>query len=66
MTKGWLRRCGFLLRQTLRPARRQSELDEELQFHLEQSMLANVAAGMTAEEARRQALVEFGGVERAR
>jgi len=66
MTKEWLRRCGFLLRQTLLPGRRQSELDEELQFHLEQSMLAKMAAGRTAEEARRLALVEFGGVERAR
>ena len=27
---------------------------------------ANVAAGMTAAEARRQAMIEFGGVERTR
>jgi hypothetical protein len=38
-----------------------AELDEELQFHLAQSIDAKVAAGMDAEEARRQALVEFGG-----
>jgi putative ABC transport system permease protein len=43
-----------------------SELDEELQFHLEQAIAKNVAAGMTAEDARRRALIEFGGVERAR
>ena len=43
-----------------------AELDEELQFHLAQSIDAKVAAGMDAEEARRQALVEFGGVERTR
>jgi hypothetical protein len=43
-----------------------SELDEELRFHVEKSTEANIAAGMTAEEARRQALIEFGGVERAR
>jgi predicted permease len=66
MTKEWLKRYRFLLRQSLLPGRRRSELDEELQFHLEQSILANVAAGMTAAEARRQALVEFGGVERTR
>ena len=41
-------------------------LDEELRFHLEQSMKANVAAGMTPEAARTQALIEFGGVERTR
>lgn len=41
-------------------------LDEELQFHLEQSIETNIAAGMTSEEARRQALITFGGVERTR
>lgn len=41
-------------------------LDEELQCHLEQSIEANVAAGMTLQEARRRALIEFGGIERAR
>ncbi|HEY1985368.1 MAG TPA: ABC transporter permease [Terracidiphilus sp.] len=43
-----------------------SELEQELQFHLEQSMDLKRAAGMTAEEARRQALIEFGGLERTR
>jgi putative ABC transport system permease protein len=42
------------------------ELDEELQVHLEHSIEANLAAGMTPEEARRQALIDFGGVERTR
>ncbi len=41
-------------------------LDEELQFHLEQATQAKIAAGMTAEEARRQARIAFGGVESAR
>jgi len=43
-----------------------AEVDEELRFHLEQSIATKIAAGMTAQEARRQALIEFGGVERAR
>ena len=42
------------------------ELDEELRFHLEQSIAAKVAAGLSAAEARRQAGVEFGGIEAAR
>jgi putative ABC transport system permease protein len=46
--------------------RPRSELDQELRFHVEQSTERNVAGGMTSEEARRQALIEFGGVERAR
>ena len=46
--------------------KKRHEMDEELRFHLEQSVAAKVAAGFTPEEARRQALIEFGGVERAR
>ncbi len=49
-------------------ARRDSarELDEELRFHLEQSTQANIAAGMAPKQARRQAMIGFGGVEQAR
>ena len=46
--------------------RRRDELDEELQFHLEQATQTNIAEGMTPEEARRHALITFGGVERTR
>jgi predicted permease len=42
------------------------DLDDELQFHLDQSTQTNLAAGMTPEEARRQAGIAFGGVERTR
>ena len=42
------------------------ETDDELRFHLEQSIAARAAEGVPAEEARRQALVELGGVERTR
>ncbi len=45
---------------------RRGELDEELQFHVEQSTQANIASGMLPQEARRQALIALGGVERAR
>lgn len=40
----------------------EAELDEELQFHLEQETQANLARGLPPEEARRLALREFGGV----
>jgi predicted permease len=39
------------------------ELDDELRFHIEQQTEANLKAGMTAQEARYQALKLFGGVE---
>ena len=44
----------------------EAELDDELSFHLAQSIEANLAAGMTPAEARRRALVDFGGVEQTR
>ena len=46
--------------------RKAAELDEELQFHLEQATEFNLAAGMDPEEARRQARIQFGAVEAAR
>jgi putative ABC transport system permease protein len=46
--------------------KRRSEVDEEIQFHLERETEANMAAGMPEEEARRKAAIAFGGRERAR
>jgi predicted permease len=66
MMKEFFTRWRFLVRRTFSKRRRQRELDEELQFHVEQSTATKIAAGIAAEEARRQALIEFGGVERAR
>ena len=40
------------------------ELNDELHFHLEKEVAKNVQAGMTPDEARRQAHAAFGGVER--
>src|SRR5262249_18915939 len=37
--------------------------DEEIRFHLERQMDKNLRAGMTPDEARRQAYIRFGGVE---
>jgi putative ABC transport system permease protein len=42
------------------------ELDEEMRFHLEREAAENVAVGMSREEARRAALLEFGGVEKSK
>jgi predicted permease len=44
----------------------QSDLADELRFHIEHATDVHVAAGMATEEARRQAMIEFGGVERTR
>jgi len=47
-------------------AQREKELNAELQFHLEQRITDNLASGMTAEEARRRALMEFRTIERVK
>jgi len=60
LTEWWTRVRFLVARRTYR------EVDEELEFHLERQVEANVAAGMTPQEARRQAAIAFGGVERAR
>ena len=39
------------------------EFDRELRFHIEELTRDNIAAGMPRDEARRQAMLEFGGKE---
>ena len=46
--------------------RMEDELDEELRFHIEKQTERNVAAGMRADRAQRQAYIQFGGVEQAK
>jgi putative ABC transport system permease protein len=40
-----------------------SQLDTELRFHIDKLTSDNIAAGMAPDEARRQAILEFGGHE---
>ena len=61
MLKQWLTRLRFLL-----APKPHHEIDDESQFHLEEQTKANIAAGMTPQEARRQAVISFGGVESTR
>jgi predicted permease len=42
------------------------EIEDEMRFHLEKQIELHVTAGMSPEEARRQALIEFGGVHQTR
>src|SRR3954469_24506585 len=39
-------------------------LDEEVRFHIEMQTERNISMGMTPEEARRRALLQFGGRDR--
>src|SRR6516164_2144990 len=45
--------------------RRESEFDRELEFHIVEVTRENLARGLPDEEARRQAMLEFGGKEQA-
>jgi putative ABC transport system permease protein len=58
-----LRILGLRLRSLWRGADLDRQLDEELHFHLERQTEANIARGMSADEARTLALRAIGGVE---
>ena len=57
----WLARARFIF-----TGKRRVEVDDELQFHIDRQIEANLAAGMSADAARRLAAIAFGGRERAR
>lgn len=61
MMREWWTKVRFFI-----AGKSRREVDEELVFHLEREREANLARGMTEEEARRQAVIAFGSCERAR
>jgi predicted permease len=56
-----LRLAGFF-----KNARREAEFSSEIETHLQMHMEENLRAGMSAAEARRQALMKLGGVEQTK
>jgi putative ABC transport system permease protein len=60
---GQLRAWGLRLSGMFDRERRDQEIAEELQSHLALHIEDNLQAGMTPEEARRDALIRLGGVE---
>jgi predicted permease len=61
MVREWLTRLRFFM--FPKPDR---EIDDELRFHMERQAQEYIAAGMTPQEARRKAVIAFGGVESVR
>src|SRR5437016_5428119 len=59
-----LHRLGRRLRAIVRRDRVERELADELQLHIELEQRKNERLGMSPNEARRAALLTFGGVER--
>ena len=60
----WTNRWRKRMRALMRKDEVERELDEELAFHLEMETEKNVRAGMPPAEARRRAVLEFGGLEK--
>jgi predicted permease len=57
----WL--YGLRARLRLVPRGAEERMEEEIRFHIEMEAEKNLRAGMSAGEARRQAVLAFGGVE---
>src|SRR5690349_1586349 len=56
----WIQRLRLRLRTLCFREHATQQLNDELQFHLEQQIAENVAAGMSQEEARHSAIRIFG------
>jgi predicted permease len=59
----WFDKLKMGVRSLFRRRVVERELDDEMRFHLERQVVENLASGMTQQEARRAAMIEFGGVE---
>src|SRR5215471_15868124 len=56
----WIRQVFLRLQTLFRRGRSAQRLDDEVQFHLEQQIAENIAAGMNPQEARYAAMRTFG------
>src|SRR5215468_12505539 len=61
-----LRKLFHRLFASLWRGRAEREMERELRFHLEMETAENIRRGMSEEEARRTALLSFGGVDRTK
>jgi len=60
--RAWFVRLGGIFAKQSRDRELAAELDSHLQMHIDE----NVRAGLTSQEARRQALIQLGGVEQTK
>jgi predicted permease len=59
----WLRSISNRLHNLFRKVAAEREIDMELRFHLEREVGQRISQGISPAEARRSALLEFGGIE---
>src|SRR6516162_705485 len=62
----WLRQTAARFRALFRAPALDRELDAEMTSHLEFAVAENLERGLSPDEARRQALLHFGGTQQAR
>src|SRR5437868_14276820 len=62
----WLLQLAHRLRSFFHRNQLDRDLDAELRSHLDMAIECNIAQGMSSEEARHQALLDFGGLEQTR
>jgi hypothetical protein len=60
----WLFTIPLRLRSLFGRAQADEELDDELRDHVERKTQEYIAKGLAPEHARRQALIEMGGIEK--
>src|SRR2546423_6082347 len=57
--RAWILKFGGLFNKQ----RKDRELDDEIESHLQMHIDDNLRSGMTDDEARRQAMIKLGGIE---
>jgi predicted permease len=62
----WITERWKWIRSIARRHSLESGLDEEIRFHVDQQIQKNRRSGMSLDEARRQAFIQFGGAERVK
>jgi predicted permease len=62
----WIRRLTLRVRTLLLRDRVEQELDEEVRFHVEERIAAEVARGLSPQEARRIAVLAMDGVDQTK
>ncbi len=64
--RAWMIRLGGLFRVSWQSERRERELAAEMESHLQMHVEDSLRAGMTPEQARRDAILKLGGVEQTK
>src|SRR5438105_15768746 len=54
------------IRRLFQKSHAEEQLDQELRFHLDRQIADHIATGISPEEARRRATLEFGGLDRVK